>query len=94
MTSQSKAASAPGLSEKKAHLKRAPTFYCITGFKLVKGALFFILAIILYFDSTHDLPAQYRAFLNQRFVQSVMFGLPLSWYPEAVAARRRSPGGR
>ena len=50
----------PSVAPPEPPLKRAPTLYCITGFKLIKGALFFILAIILYFDATHDLPAQYQ----------------------------------
>jgi len=60
--------------------KKAPTLYVISGFKIIKGFLFVVLAIILFFESTHDLPKEYRAFLNSPFMTTV-FGY-LRIHPE------------
>jgi uncharacterized membrane protein (DUF2068 family) len=51
--------------------RRAPTLYAIIAFKIVKGILFIALAVVLYCESTHDLPKEYRAFLNSPFAQTV-----------------------
>ncbi len=61
-------------------LKRAPTLYVITVFKLVKGVLFFWLAVALYCESTHDLPREYRAFLSGPFAQAIFASLKI--HPE------------
>ena len=44
--------------------KRAPTFYAIIAFKLLKGSLFVALAITAYTLSDNDLPAEYRGLLH------------------------------
>src|SRR5580765_6461730 len=54
-------------------LKRhAPTFYGIIVFKLVKGMAFLALAIVLYCLSDNNLPQEYRDFLNEPVVQSIL----------------------
>jgi uncharacterized membrane protein (DUF2068 family) len=45
--------------------KRAPTLYAIIGLKLLKGALFVTLAIVMYTLSDNDLPAEFRHLLQQ-----------------------------
>jgi uncharacterized membrane protein (DUF2068 family) len=55
----------------EAQLKRAPTLYAIIFFKLVKGVLFIAFGIALYFQATHDLPAEWEDFLKQPLVERV-----------------------
>ena len=43
--------------------KRAPTLYAIIGLKLVKGALFVALAIVMYTLSDNNLPEEYQRML-------------------------------
>jgi uncharacterized membrane protein (DUF2068 family) len=45
-------------------LKKAPTLYAITTFKLVKGALFAGVALIIYAHSDKDLQAEYQNLLD------------------------------
>jgi uncharacterized membrane protein (DUF2068 family) len=52
-------------------LKRAPTLYVIIFFKLVKGLLFIAFGIVLYFQASHDLPAEWEHLLKQPFVEHV-----------------------
>jgi uncharacterized membrane protein (DUF2068 family) len=68
------------IHEPKAHLKRAPTLYLIIVFKIIKGTLFFMLAMGLYWESSRDLPRVYREFLAQPFVQSLFAHLRI--HPE------------
>jgi len=51
--------------------KRAPTLYAIIFFKIVKGLLFCIFGIVLYFQATHDLPAEWEDLLRKPFVEHV-----------------------
>lgn len=44
--------------------KRAPTLYVIIAIKLLKGALFVTLAIIVYALSDNNLPAEYQKWLH------------------------------
>jgi uncharacterized membrane protein (DUF2068 family) len=44
--------------------KRAPTLYAIITFKLIKGVVFVILAIVAYTLSDNDLPTEYRQLLH------------------------------
>src|SRR2546429_5763605 len=44
--------------------KPAPTFFGIIAFKLVKGAVFLTMAIVLYCLSDNDLPEEYRSILH------------------------------
>jgi len=55
----------------KAPLKRAPTLYVIIFFKLIKGVLFCAFGIAMYFQATHDLPAEWDNLLNQPIVGRV-----------------------
>ena len=66
-------ATAPGLSAVavEARLKRAPTLYAIIFFKLIKGVLFFAFGIAMYFQATHDLPAEWDGLLKQPLVAHV-----------------------
>src|SRR5438132_9549909 len=52
--------------------KPAPTFVGIIVFKLVKGAAFFSLAIVLYCLSDNNLPQEYKDFLNEKWVQAIL----------------------
>jgi len=52
--------------------KPAPTFVGIIVFKLVKGAAFFTLAIVLYCLSDNNLPQEYKDFLNEPWVKAVL----------------------
>jgi uncharacterized membrane protein (DUF2068 family) len=45
-------------------LKRAPTLYAITMFKLLKGTVFVIVALIIYAHSDNDLPSEYKNLLE------------------------------
>jgi uncharacterized membrane protein (DUF2068 family) len=45
-------------------LKKAPTLYAITIFKLVKGVVFVVVALIIYAHSDNDLPAEYQKTLD------------------------------
>jgi uncharacterized membrane protein (DUF2068 family) len=66
-------ATAQGLSAVavEAPLKRAPTLYFIIFFKLIKGVLFCAFGIALYFQATHDLPAEWDNLLQRPFVGHV-----------------------
>ena len=44
--------------------RRAPTLYAIIAMKLLKGALFVSLAIVVYTLSDNDLPAEYQRLLH------------------------------
>src|SRR5438477_2491286 len=55
--------------------KRAPTFVGIIIFKLLKGAAFFTLAIVLYCLSDNNLPQEYKDFLAQPVIQAVLHTL-------------------
>jgi uncharacterized membrane protein (DUF2068 family) len=61
-------------------LKRAPTLYAIIFFKLVKGVLFFAFGVALYFQATHDLPAEWDELLKRPFVENVFARLRI--HPE------------
>jgi uncharacterized membrane protein (DUF2068 family) len=52
--------------------KRAPTLYGIIIFKLVKGALFLALAIVLWCLSDNNLPEEWSRFLGQDSVQETL----------------------
>ena len=45
-------------------LKKAPTLYAITIFKLLKGAVFTGVALVIYQHSDRDLPAEYQNLLE------------------------------
>jgi uncharacterized membrane protein (DUF2068 family) len=45
-------------------LKKAPTLYAITIFKLLKGAVFLGVALVIYQHSDRDLPAEYQNLLD------------------------------
>jgi uncharacterized membrane protein (DUF2068 family) len=62
------------------HHKRAPTLYAIIIFKIVKGVLFAAFGIILYFQASHDLPAEWDDFLKQPTVEQVFTKLRI--HPE------------
>ena len=49
--------------------KRAPTFYAIIAFKVVKGILFTTLAVVVYCLSDNDLPKEYQHFLHLLRIQ-------------------------
>ena len=55
--------------------KRAPTLYAIITFKLLKGLLFVVLAVVLYCLSDNNLPEEYRNFLSQPPVQKILHAL-------------------
>ena len=55
--------------------KRAPALYAIIAFKLLKGSLFVVLAVVLYCLSDNNLPEEYRAFLNRPLVQKIFHTL-------------------
>jgi uncharacterized membrane protein (DUF2068 family) len=81
MSSQRKIPLAEGLiGEPEPTLKRAPTLYVIIIFKLIKGVLFFALAVAMYWESTHDLSREFRAFLSSPFVQALFTHLKI--HPE------------
>ena len=52
--------------------KPAPTLFGIIAFKLIKGAAFFGLAIVLYCLSDNNLPQEYKDFLARPFIQSIL----------------------
>src|SRR5438876_6228131 len=52
--------------------KPAPTFFGIIVFKLVKGMAFLSLALVLYCLSDNNLPQEYKDFLNENWVQSIL----------------------
>jgi uncharacterized membrane protein (DUF2068 family) len=82
MSIQAKA-SVEGLSAVSAEhpvKKRAPTLYAIIFFKLVKGVLFCAFGVILYFQASHDLPAEWDDLLKQPFVERVFTSLRI--HPE------------
>lgn len=54
----------PDLDTEQLLKKRAPTLYGIIAFKLVKGALFTVLAVVAYRLSDNDLPAELRNLLH------------------------------
>src|SRR5436190_6622193 len=55
--------------------KPAPTFFGIITFKLVKGALFLSLAIVLYTLSDNNLPQEYKDFLAKPAIQTMLHTL-------------------
>ena len=55
--------------------KPAPTFFGIIVFKLLKGAVFLTLAIILYCLSDNNLPKEFKDFLAQPAVDSILHHL-------------------
>ncbi len=55
--------------------KPAPTFFGIIVFKLLKGAVFLTLAIILYCLSDNNLPKEFKDFLAQPTVDSILHHL-------------------
>jgi uncharacterized membrane protein (DUF2068 family) len=55
---------ADGPDKPKEVLKKAPTLYAITVFKLVKGVLFMAVALVIYQHSDRDLPAEYQNLLE------------------------------
>ena len=55
--------------------KPAPTFFGIIVFKLVKGGLFLMLAIVLYCLSDNNLPQEYKTFLGEPAVQAILHTL-------------------
>ena len=55
--------------------KRAPTLYAIIAFKLLKGTLFVVLAVVLYCLSDNNLPEEYKNFLVQPLVQKILHAL-------------------
>jgi uncharacterized membrane protein (DUF2068 family) len=55
----------------KIPLKRAPTLYAIIFFKLVKGVLFLVLGIVLYFQAARDLPQEYADLLKHPIFQNL-----------------------
>src|SRR6266567_6447095 len=52
--------------------KPAPTFFGIIIFKLVKGCLFFALAIVLFCLSDNNLPQEYKDFLAKPVIQEFL----------------------
>jgi uncharacterized membrane protein (DUF2068 family) len=62
------------------HHKRAPTLYAIICFKIGKGLLFIAFGIILYFQASHDLPAEWEDLLKQPLVEQVFVKLRI--HPE------------
>lgn len=52
--------------------QRAPTLYGIIIFKLVKGALFLSLAIMLFCLSDNNLPEEWKTFLAQPVVKKIL----------------------
>jgi uncharacterized membrane protein (DUF2068 family) len=55
---------AEGANKPKEVLKKAPTLYAITVFKLVKGLICLALAVWIYRHSDRDLPAEYQNFME------------------------------
>jgi uncharacterized membrane protein (DUF2068 family) len=45
--------------------RRAPTLYAIIFFKIIKGALFLFLGVVLYFHADHDFPQAYDDLINK-----------------------------
>jgi uncharacterized membrane protein (DUF2068 family) len=72
MSIQAKA-SVPELSALAAEprLKSNPTLFAIIFFKIIKGVLFMAFGVVLYFQATHDLPAEWEDLLKQPFVEHV-----------------------
>jgi uncharacterized membrane protein (DUF2068 family) len=60
--------------------KRAPTLYAISIFKLVKGVLFFAFGIVLYYQASNDISAEWDHLLKQPFVEHVFYRLRI--HPE------------
>jgi uncharacterized membrane protein (DUF2068 family) len=69
MTAETKAVTQKSIEVEPAFKKRAPTLYAIIVFKLLKGTLFLVLAIVLYCLSDNDLPAEYQHLLHHLRVQ-------------------------
>ncbi len=61
-------------------LKRAPTLYAIIFFKLVKGILFLIFGIALYFQASHNLSLEWADLLKTSFVEHLFQNLRI--HPE------------
>ncbi len=59
-------------NQSDASKKRAPTFVGIIVFKLLKGAAFLSLALVLYCLSDNNLPKEYKDFLAQPAIQSIL----------------------
>src|SRR5262245_4856207 len=55
--------------------KRAPTYFGIITFKLLKGALFLTLAVVLYCLSDNNLPQEYKDFLDKPSIQPILHTL-------------------
>jgi len=55
--------------------KPAPTFFGIIVFKLLKGSVFFALAIVLYCLSDNNLPKEFKDFLARPTVDSILHHL-------------------
>src|SRR5437667_4970184 len=55
--------------------KPAPTFFGIITFKLLKGSVFLILAIVLYCLSDNNLPQEFKDFLAEPAVESILYAL-------------------
>jgi uncharacterized membrane protein (DUF2068 family) len=55
--------------------KPAPTFVGIIVFKLLKGAVFCTLAIVLYCLSDNNLPQEYKDFLARPVIDSILHDL-------------------
>ena len=66
---KSRAALAAGAVTGEEPVKRAPTLYAIIIFKLVKGALFVSLAVLVYCLSDNDLPKQYQQLMHLLKIQ-------------------------
>lgn len=56
-------------AEQEEPLKRAPTLYIIIAFKLIKGLLACIFAVVLYFQTAKLLPAEYQGFMSHPVVK-------------------------
>jgi uncharacterized membrane protein (DUF2068 family) len=55
---------ADNLEKSKEAVKKAPTLYLITVFKLVKGLICVALAVWIYQHADRDLPAEYQNFME------------------------------
>jgi uncharacterized membrane protein (DUF2068 family) len=53
-------------------LKRAPTLFVISLFKVVKGVLFLALGFIIYLQATQDLPGEVEGWLQKPVVRRLL----------------------
>lgn len=63
-----------------APVKRNPTLYTIIIFKLAKGGLFFVFAVLLFFQATHNLPKEWNGLWTHPVMVNIFHNLRI--HPE------------